>query len=273
MSDKIESVEFYNGISIPILGFGVYNLKEKEEFENAVNFALKIGYRHFDTASVYGNESMLGNVVKNSGLNRNEVFVTTKLWKLDFGFKSAIKAFDLSLMKLNMEYVDLYIVHWPQKEKLVETWAALEHLYSIGKVKSIGVSNFSINNLDYLMDNCSIKPMVNQIEHHPFLQQNELVDYCFNNKIKIVAHSPLMWGNIVNNGIFKNIAIKYNKTIAQIVLRWNIQKGIPVIPKSSKTVRIVENSDIFDFSLDEKDIRFIDGLDENCRIGGIPTTF
>ena len=259
-----------NNINIPILGFGVYALKERNEFEFAVNIALENGYRHFDTASIYGNEEMLGKVLKKSGIDRTEIFITTKLWKSDYGYDTALDAFNASLKRLNMDYVDLYLIHWPQNEKLIETWKVLENIYFSGKSKVIGVSNFTIDDLNLLIKNCQIKPMVNQFEHHPYLQQKELVDFCFNMDIQVIAHSPLMWGRILNDKALKIFSDKYKKSIAQIVLRWNLQKGIAVIPKSSHKNRIIENADIFDFNISDNDMELIDSLDENCRIGGTP---
>jgi methylglyoxal/glyoxal reductase len=270
LKDINSCAELSNGIRMPFLGFGVHGLKEQGEFNYAVNAAIKNGYRHFDTAPVYGNEEFLGKVLKDSGISRDDLFVTTKLWKTDFGYDEAINAFDKSLQKLGMQYVDLYLIHWPKHEKLIETWAASEHIYRSGKVKAIGVSNFSIEFLDLLSENCTIKPMVNQFEHHPYLQQKELVRYCLDNEIRVEAHSPLMWGRITNDLNFKALAEKYRKSVSQIVLRWNLQKGIIVIPKSAKEERIVENSRIFDFEISEEDMAVIDGFDENRRIGGIP---
>ncbi len=270
ISDINSCRKLSNGTDIPILGFGVHNLKEKHEFNFAVNMALKTGYRHFDTASIYGNEDLLGRTIEESGYNRNEIFITTKLWKSDFGYDGALKAFNSSLLRLKMDYVDLYIIHWPKKEKLTETWEALEKIYSSGKARAIGVSNFTADYLDLLIRSCKIKPMVNQIEHHPYLLQKELVDYCFDREIQVVAHSPLMWGRIVNDENFKLFSDKYRKSAAQIVLRWNLQKGIAVIPKSASPDRIVENADIFDFHISDIDMNLIDNLDENRRIGGTP---
>jgi diketogulonate reductase-like aldo/keto reductase len=270
LSDLKSRRKLNNGTTIPLLGFGVHNLKEKAEFVTAVDFALKIGYRHFDTASIYGNEELLGRTIKGSGISRSELFITTKLWKSDFGYDAALKAFDNSLQRLDMDYVDLYLIHWPQKEKLTETWEAFEQIYHSGKAKAIGVSNFSIDYLALLIKNCKIKPMVNQVEHHPYLLQKDLVGFCFDNEIQVVAHSPLMWGRIVNDNNFKLLSDKYRKSIAQIVLRWNLQKGIAVIPKSAKLERISENAEIFDYQISDADMKLIDGLDENRRIGGTP---
>jgi methylglyoxal/glyoxal reductase len=270
LSNIKSSRKLHSGTTIPVLGFGVHNLKDKDEFGLAVNFALKNGYRHFDTASIYGNEEMLGRIIKESGINRNELFVTTKLWKNDFGYNAAINAFNSSLKRLDMDYVDLYLVHWPQKDKLRETWDAFEKIYYSDKAKAIGVSNFTIDYLDLLIRNCKIKPMVNQIEHHPYLLQKELVRFCFDNEIQVVAHSPLMWGRIVNDDNFKDLSDKYGKSTAQIILRWNMQKGIAVIPKSANRSRIAENADIFDFEISDNDMNLIDNLDENRRIGGTP---
>ncbi len=260
--------KLYEKTKIPILGFGLYNLKDKEEFEFSVNTAINAGYRHFDTASFYGNENLLGKTIKKNGLNRNEVFITTKLWKTDFGYENTFIAFNKSLQNLEMDYVDLYLVHLPQKETLAETWCAIEEIYNSGKAKAIGVSNFSVEDLTFLIKDCKIIPMVNQIEHHPYFPQKEIVDYCFRKKIQIVAHSPLMWGGVINEEKLKNFSLKYNKTVPQIVLRWNLQKNIVVIPKSSNKSRIEENADIFNFQITVDDMKELNELNENRKIGG-----
>ena len=253
-----------------MLGFGLHALKDQNEFEYAVNAALEFGYRHFDTASIYGNEEMLGKTISQSSINREDIFITTKLWKTDFGFDNAAEAFNISLKKLKLDYVDLYLVHWPQKLRLEETWNALEQIYLSGKAKAIGVSNFSLEYLNRLNENCKIKPMINQFEHHPYLQQKYLVRYCFDNDIQVVAHSPLMWGKIINDPNLIQFSEKYCKTVSQIVLRWNLQKDIAVIPKSSRKNRILENANIFDFEISNSDMQLIDNLDEDKRIGGTP---
>lgn len=259
-----------NNIKIPILGFGVYNIIEEKILKDVIKCALNIGYRHFDTASIYNNEFFLGEALKESKISRNNLFITTKLWNTDYGYENTIKALEKSLNKLHFEYIDLFLIHWPQKEKLIETWEAMEQIYYSGRVKSIGVSNFSIEYLDILIKQCNIVPMVNQIEHHPYLMQNHLLKYCYEKEIQIVAHSPLMWGRISSDDTFRELSNKYKKSVAQIILRWNIQRGIVVIPKSVHISRILENADIFDFEINESDMDFISSFDKNYRIGGSP---
>ena len=273
ITDIRGTVSLSNGIKMPYLGLGVYLVKDGAEVENSIKYALKAGYRHIDTASLYGNEKGVGNAVNHADISRTDIFITTKVWNSDQGYDLTLNAFDQSLKLLNMSYVDLYLVHWPVKGKFKDTWKALEQLYKSGRAKAIGVSNFHIHHLQDLFTNAEVKPMINQVEFHPFLVQQPLIDFCKQNNIQFQAWSPLMQGNVINIELLKELAAKYKKTVAQIVLRWNLQKGVVTIPKSIRPERIVENSQIFDFELLPEDITKIDKLDKNLRVGADPDNF
>lgn len=262
-----------NGVNMPWLGLGVYKAKEGEEVEQAVKAALRIGYRSIDTAAFYGNEEGVGRAVRESGIPREEIFITTKVWNSDQGYERTLAAFEASLQRLGMEYVDLYLIHWPVKGKYKETWRALETLYKEGKARAIGVSNFQVHHLEDLMADAEIKPMVNQVEFHPFLTQEKLRDFCRREGIQLEAWSPLMRGEVVNVPEIVELAEKYGKTPAQIVLRWDLQHDILTIPKSIRAERIRENADIFDFELSAEDMARIDALNRNSRFGADPDNF
>jgi diketogulonate reductase-like aldo/keto reductase len=263
----------HNGVTMPVLGLGVYKAKEGREVIESVHHALDAGYRHIDTASFYENESGVGEAIKSSKIPREEIFVTTKVWNDDQGFKETLKAFDKSLEKLGLDFIDLYLIHWPVPGKYVETWKALEKLYSEGKVKAIGVSNFLEHQLKDILNDCNIKPMVLQNEFHPRLVQQSLLDFCKRNQIQYEAWSPLMRGEVFKNPLLKELAKKYGKTVAQLVIRWDLQKGVVTIPKSVHRDRIFENADVFDFGISEEDMRQIDALDREERTGAHPDDF
>lgn len=269
MSDKIKVLN--NGVKIPSIGFGTYKSGSDEETANIVKYALEVGYRQIDTASFYGNEVGIGNGIKASNVNREDIFLVTKLWNEDHGYEKTIEAFHKSLENLQVDYIDLYLIHWPNKLNN-ETWKAFEHLYETGKVKAIGVCNFKKGHLEELIKNSKIKPMVNQVEMHPVNQKKELVEYCETNGIQLIAWSPIMRGKIFENKLMKDLSVKYKKSIAQIVLRWHIQRGIIPIPKSSNESRINENIDIFDFEISQEDMKSIESLDEgyNASVTGVP---
>ncbi len=274
MKNKIDSeVELNNGVKMPWLGLGTWQAADGPEVESAVKYALETGYRHIDTAAVYANERGVGKAVKESGLPREEIFITSKVWNSDQGFESTLRAYEHSLRLLNTEYLDLYLIHWPVKGKYTETWKALEKIYNEGRVKAIGVSNFHIHHLEDLLREAEIVPMVNQVEFHPYLQQNELRKYCEEHLIRFEAWSPLMQGHFKNIPVIKSIAEKYGKTEAQIILRWDIQNGVITIPKSVRRERIKENSGIFDFELTAEDVNEINALDRNKRFGPDPDNF
>jgi methylglyoxal/glyoxal reductase len=263
----------HNGVKMPWVGLGVYKVKEGEEVKGAVRTALEVGYRHIDTAAFYENEEGVGQAIRESGIPREQVFVTTKVWNTDQGYETTLKAFNTSLKKLGFDYVDLYLVHWPVKGKYKETYKALEKLYKDGYVRAIGVSNFQIHHLQDVLADCEIKPMVNQVEYHPRLTQKELHAFCRENGIQLEAWSPLMRGEILNEPTIVEIGKKYGKTPAQVVLRWDLQNGVVTIPKSVTPARIKENATIFDFSLTDEEMRQIDALNLNKRIGADPDNF
>ncbi|BBW97359.1 aldo/keto reductase [Geobacillus sp. FSL W8-0032] len=263
----------HNGVRMPWVGLGVYKVKEGEEVKRAVRTALEMGYRHIDTAAFYENEEGVGQAIRESGIPREQVFVTTKVWNTDQGYETTLKAFDKSLKKLGFDYVDLYLVHWPVKGKYKETYKALEKLYKDGYVRAIGVSNFQIHHLQDVLADCEIKPMVNQVEYHPRLTQKELHAFCRENGIQLEAWSPLMRGEILNEPTIVEIGKKYGKTPAQVVLRWDLQNGVVTIPKSVTPARIKENADLFDFSLTDEEMKRIDALNANKRIGPDPDNF
>lgn len=260
-----------NGVKMPSIGFGTYKSGSEDETARIVKYALDIGYRHIDTASFYGNEVGVGKGIKDSRVNREDIFLVTKLWNDDHGYEKTIKAFNKSLEKLQVEYIDLYLIHWPNKLNS-ETWRAFEYLYSIGKVKAIGVCNFKIGHLEELRKSAKIMPMVNQIEVHPLSSKNNMLNYCNGNNIQLVAWSPIMRGKIFSSELIMGLSEKYKKTIAEIVLRWHIQRGVIPIPKSSNEERIKENFDIFDFKLTKEDMNNIDSLNEgdNISVSGVP---
>jgi methylglyoxal/glyoxal reductase len=262
-----------NGVKMPWLGLGVYKAKEGREVENAVKAAVKTSYRSVDTAAFYQNEEGVGKAIKECGIPREELFITTKVYNTDQGYESTLKAFETSRKKLDMEYVDLYLIHWPVKGKYKETWKALEKLYKEGWVRAIGVSNFQVHHLKDLMEDCKVKPMVNQVEFHPYLTQKELLAFCKEQNIQLEAWSPLMRGEVVNVPEIQELAKKYGRTPAQIVLRWDLQHGVVTIPKSVKEHRIKENADIFDFELTEEDMAKLDALNKNHRFGPDPDNF
>ncbi|PAE44495.1 aldo/keto reductase [Bacillus sp. 7884-1] len=264
----------YNGVNMPWIGLGVFKVEEGPELVNAVKFAIKHGYRSIDTAAIYGNEEGVGQAIREAineyGIDREDIFITSKVWNADLGYKSTIEAYETSIRKLGLDYLDLYLIHWPVEDKYVEAWRALEMIYKEGKVKAIGVSNFQVHHLQDLMKDAEIKPMVNQVEYHPRLTQQEVKTFCDNNGIQFEAWSPLMQGQLFDNPLLKEIANKFNKTVAQVILRWDIQNGVITIPKSTKELRIIENSTIFDFELTKEDMEQINNLNQNHRVGPNP---
>ena len=273
ITDLQGSFTLHNGVKMPYLGLGVYLSHDGQEVINAVRWAIEAGYRHIDTASMYGNEKGVGAGIRDSAVERDALFVVTKLWNSEQGYDNALWAFDATLKRLGLEYLDLYLVHWPVAGKYKETWRALERLYAEKRVRAIGVSNFMRHHLEDLIRDAEIVPMVNQMEFHPYLVQQPLQDYCRENQIQYEAWSPLMQGYIFNVPLMKALAEKYKKTIAQVVLRYDLQKGVITIPKSSKKERIISNADIFDFEINPEDMSAIDGLDRGQRFGPDPDNF
>ncbi len=267
---KIPITKLYNGVGMPWLGLGVHRAGAGSEVVAAIQCALQAGYRSIDTATYYQNEHRVGEAVIKSGIPREDIFLTTKVWNTDQGYHSTISAFEASLEKLQTSYLDLYLIHWPQSELTFETWKAMEELYEKGKIRAIGVCNFLIPHLKRLMENSRIKPMVNQFEFHPELVQPELLQFCKDNRIQPEAWRPIMKGRVNEIEFLQELSDKYQKTPVQIVLRWDIQKGVVTIPKSVTPERITSNAAIFDFELSADDVARIDKLDKNVRLGEDP---
>ncbi|WJH33620.1 aldo/keto reductase [Paenibacillus sp. CC-CFT747] len=264
-----ETTTLNNGVAMPRLGLGVWQVKDGDEVIQAVRHAIEAGYRAVDTAAGYQNEEGVGTAIKECGVPRDQLFLTTKLANSDHGYESTLRAFDESRRKLGVEYLDLYLIHWPGKDKYKDSWRAFDKLYREGYIRAIGVSNFKIHHLESLREVSDTVPAVNQVEFHPLLRQQELLDYCQDKGIQLEAWSPLMQGKL-DLPLLNELAAKHGKTPAQIVLRWDLQHGVVVIPKSVHKERIVENSGIFDFALSDEDMTALDGLNQNHRFGSDP---
>lgn len=259
-----------NGVKMPWLGFGVYKVEEGEEVERSVKAAIQTGYISIDTAALYENEVGVGKAIKASGVPREDLFITTKVWNDRQGYASTLEAFEESRQKLDIDVVDLYLIHWPIAGKFKDTWKALEKLYKDGKVRAIGVCNFNVHHLEDLMTDCEINPMVNQVEFHPRLTQKEVLGFCKDHHIQTEAWAPLMRGRIMDHPLLLKLAEKHSKTAAQIMLRWELQLGVVAIPKSVHEHRIQENADVFDFELATDDMERINQLNQNERTGPDP---
>lgn len=266
-----------NGVEMPWFGLGVFKVEEGPELVEAVKSAIKAGYRSIDTAAIYGNEKAVGEGIRAgieaTGISREELFITSKVWNADQGYEETIAAYEESLKKLELDYLDLYLVHWYVEGKYKDTWRALETLYKEDRVRAIGVSNFQIHHLQDVMKDAEIKPMINQVEYHPRLTQKELQAFCKEQGIQMEAWSPLMQGQLLDNETLQAIAEKHGKTTAQVILRWDLQNGIITIPKSTKEHRIIANADVFNFELTKEDMETIDALNENHRVGPDPDNF
>ncbi|GET32354.1 glyoxal reductase [Prolixibacter bellariivorans] len=273
ITDLQGTVTLSNQVEMPYFGLGVFQSEEGQEVMNAVKWAIEAGYRHVDTAALYRNEKGVGQAIRESGIGRKEIFVTSKVWNSDQGYDQTLKAFEISLNKLGFDYLDLYLVHWPVSGKYKDTWRALEKLYQDGKVRAIGVSNFMQHHLKDLVQDAEIMPMVNQVEFHPRLVQQDLVDFCLKNNVRHEAWSPLMQGKVLDLPEIKAIAEKYGKSTAQVILRWDLQKGVITIPKSVHRERIISNANIFDFSLSDEEMKTLDSLDKGERNGPDPNNF
>lgn len=271
----MDYITLNNGLKMPQLGFGVWQVSD-EQATPAVKKALEVGYRSIDTAMIYGNEKGVGRAIKESNVPREELFITTKVWNADHGYENTLKAFDASLERLGLDYIDLYLIHWPtpKYDQYVDTYKAMEKIYKDGRSKAIGVCNFDIEHLERLLNECEVVPVVNQVERHPYFQQRELQDFCEKHHIIIEAYSPLMNGkDVLNDSVVKEIAKAYGKTAAQVILRWHLQTGVITIPKSVTPSRIEENFDVFDFELTAEDMEKMAALDRNLRIGAVPSEF
>jgi len=264
------TVRLNDGVEIPILGLGVYQASPGRVTQAAVGYALEIGYRHIDTASIYGNEADVGLAVRESGIPRDEIFVTTKLWNDDQGYDPAIRACESSLRRLGLDYVDLYLIHWPVPRVRKESWRALLRLQREGKCRSIGVSNYMIHHLEELLGESPVAPSIDQVEFSPFLFRKELLAYCRHRGIQLEAYSPLTKGYRLDDPTVRRVAAKYGKTPAQILIRWSLQHGNVVIPKSVRPEHIRENSQVFDFQISEEDMSLLNSLDEGLATGWDP---
>jgi len=262
-----------NGVEMPIFGLGVYKMTDPQETIEAITKALQVGYRAIDTASLYYNEEQVGEAIRHSGVAREDLFVTTKVWNSDQGYDNTLKAFETSLKKLNMDYVDLYLTHWPVEGKYPDTYRAIERLYEEKLIRVPGVSNHHAHHLEQLLRSANVPPMVNQVEAHPYLSQEPLRAFCREHQIAVTAWSPLGRGGVLQDETIIKTAEKYGKSAAQVVLRWHLQHDIMVIPKSVTPSRIEENANIFDFVLSSEDMTVIDGLNRNQRFGKDPDNF
>jgi len=259
------------GVEIPRLGLGVFQAAAGEETRRAVERALEVGYRHIDTAKIYRNEADVGEAIRRSGIAREDVFITTKLWNSDHGYDAAQRACDASLKALGVAYLDLYLIHWPVQGLRGESWRALTKLYEDKKCRAIGVSNYTVRHLKELLASSPVVPAVNQVEMSPFLYQKELIDFCREKGIQIETYSPLTKGQRLGHPAITRAASKYRRTPAQILIRWALQHDFIVIPKSSKRERIQENAQVFDFEIDAADMKSLDALDESLRTSWDPT--
>ncbi len=262
-----------NGVNVEATGLGTFLINDGNEAERCIIDAAGVGYRSFDTAMIYLNESGVGRGIRKCQIPREELYITTKLWNDSHGYENALKAFNASLKRLGLEYIDEYLIHWPGVDsQFIPTWKALEKLYNEGLVRVIGVCNFIKPLLEKLIDNCEIKPLINQVEMHPLFQPNDLVNYCQKNGILVEAWRPILWGKLEKEPV-TNIAKKYNKTPVQVTLRWLYQRNIRTLPKTSHKDRMKENIDIFDFNLDKSDMAEINKMNTFVRTGESPDEF
>lgn len=262
-----------NGVEIPVVGLGVFRSPPGKTTQKAIQLAFETGYRHIDTAHIYGNETDVGKAVARSGISREEIFVTTKLWNADQGYDSTLKACQKSLRTMNLEYVDLYLIHWPVPELRLESWRAMEKLLDEGQCRSIGVSNYMVHHLEELLEHSGVVPAVNQIELSPYnyRQRLDLLEFCRISNIAIEAYSPLTKGRKLQDPGLKEIAGHYEKTPAQVLIRWALQKGFIVLPKSVNPGRIRENASVFDFAISGEDMEILEGFNEDLSTGWDPT--
>ncbi len=273
----VQTKTLNNNIEMPELGYGVFRVEQGQELVEAVKTAIKKGYRSIDTAAIYGNEESVGQgvneAIKEGLVTREDLFITSKVWNDGLTYDETIEAYETSLSKLGLDYLDLYLIHWPGDNKYQEPWKALETLYKEKRVRAIGVSNFQVNHLEDLRKNFEITPVINQIEFHPRLTQEEVRTYCKEHNIQVEAWSPLMAGELLDNETIAGIAEKYNKSVAQVILRWDLQHNVITIPKSMNEKRIEANIDLFDFELTSEEMKQLDALNDNARSGPHPDEF
>ncbi|MCI2902355.1 aldo/keto reductase [Staphylococcus hominis] len=275
----MDYIEFYNGNQMPMLGLGTFRVENDDTCKEAVKHAIESGYRSIDTAKVYGNEEQVGQGIKegleSTGLNREDIFVTSKLFFEDFGRENVAQAYETSIQKLGLDYLDLYLVHWPGTNEavMIDTWKGMEDLYKDNRVKNIGVSNFNPDHFEALLAQVSIKPVINQVEFHPYFTQEKLRKYLEAQNIYMESWSPFMNAQILNDETLNEIGKEVNKTAAQVIIKWNMQHNVIVIPKSVTSSRIEENIDVFDFELSADQMKRIDDLNKDQRIGPDPDTF
>ncbi|MCT2538162.1 aldo/keto reductase [Aquibacillus koreensis] len=270
-----DTTTLHNGVKMPWLGLGVFKVEDGQEAIDSVKAAIKNGYKSIDTAAIYQNEEGVGQGIKEAGVPRDELFVTSKVWNSDHGYEETLQAFETSLEKLQLDYLDLYLIHWPvpAQGKFKDTWRALEKLYKDGKIRAIGVSNFKEHHLEELIKDAEIKPMVNQVEFHPNFAQKSLRAFCKEHGIQLEAWSPLKQGQLLDDPTLTKIAKIHGKSTAQVIIRWDLQSGVVTIPKSTKEHRIISNADVFDFELTQEEMDLIDELDTNQRAFADPDEF
>jgi diketogulonate reductase-like aldo/keto reductase len=269
---KIDSaIPMNNEVAIPRLGLGMYRSPRGRKSFSTVLYALQYGYRHVDTAALYHNEREVGDAIRESGIPREQIFITTKLWNQDQGYDSTMRAFDKSMKALNLGYLDLYLIHWPVPGKRRDSWKAMQKIYQEGRCRSIGVSNYLIRHLSELLSETAVVPVVNQVEFSPFLYQKELLDYCRSKGIVIEAYSPITKGKRLDDPNIVRIANQYHKTSAQILIRWALQQDLVVLVKSNRVERIEENGSVFDFEITPQDMTVLNSLNENYRTSWDPT--
>lgn len=271
-----DTIKLNNEVEMPAMGLGVFQV-ENDTTAEIVKNAIELGYRSIDTAAIYGNEAGVGEGIKlalaSTGLNREDLFITSKVWNAGLNYEETVSAYEESLEKLGLDYLDLYLIHWPGKNKFAESWSALEDLYIEGKIRAIGVCNFNISHLQNLMKNARVTPVINQVEFHPRLQQQSLRAFCKEHNIQLEAWAPLMQGGLLEDPTIAKIAEKYEKSNSQVILRWDIQNGVITIPKSVRKERMAQNADIFDFSLTVEEMQIINAMNLDKRVGPDPEVF
>lgn len=271
-----DTIKLNNEVEMPAMGLGVFQV-ENDTTAEIVKNAIELGYRSIDTAAIYGNEAGVGEGIKlalaSTGLNREDLFITSKVWNAGLNYEETVSAYEESLEKLGLDYLDLYLIHWPGKNKFAESWSALEDLYIEGKIRAIGVCNFNISHLQDLMKNTRVTPVINQVEFHPRLQQQSLRAFCKEHNIQLEAWAPLMQGGLLEDPTIAKIAEKYGKSNSQVILRWDIQNGVITIPKSVRKERMAQNADIFDFSLTVEEMQIINAMNLDKRVGPDPEVF